>query len=553
MTNAADDHAARSALKALRSARQRKRLVQLEWFELAYKVYVAAIIAIAAVVLVANLIGDDPFTPDQLVHLRTYAPSVVGVVMAVLVGLGLRSGARGGPISVESAEVLHVLMAPVSRRAVLLRPGVQQVRLAAFAGLSAGAIAGLLTGRRVGDDLSPWILCAALVGGTLAVSFVAAGMLAHVVRLPRWAATAMVFGLAGWQAASVPTRWNVPGPFDTVGSLAIWPMRVHAVDLVTPALVIAAAVLGLAALGRFSVDALARRSALVTQLRFAVTMRDLRTVVLLRRQLSNEQHRTKPWFAWPGPDLPVVAARGVHSVTRFPLSRLWRMLLLTALAAAAQVAAYRGTTPAIVVSGLATFVLGLECLEAFAQEVDQPDRCDAVPHVRGWLLARHLVVPAILSAFLGVLGAVGVVIATGGNTVAWQLALVVTLPVVWGGLGGAVLNIMSGIPAPETPGSVNELLPPEVAGMREIFRTVRPLVVAIAGSLPIAVARAAAKTGAQPVPPALQATVAVGILLAVVAWWARRRDEFTSKFRGLWAAGDAEFQARHRARPGGTP
>jgi hypothetical protein len=113
-----------------------------------------------------------------------------------------------------------------------------------------------------------------------------------------------------------------------------------------------------------------------------------------------------------------------------------------------------------------------------------------------------------------------------------------------------VLNVMAGIPAPITTGSVSDLLPPEVAGMRELYRSAQPLVVALAGSLPILVARSAVRHHHQPLPPVVQATVAVGILLAVVGWWARRRDEVKSKARTLWAAGDAEFNAR-RSRAGG--
>ena len=51
-----------------------------------------------------------------------------------------------------------------------------------------------------------------------------------------------------------------------------------------------------------SLDALARRSSLVAQLRFAVTMQDLRTVILLRRQLNQEQTRGSPWVKVPAVD-----------------------------------------------------------------------------------------------------------------------------------------------------------------------------------------------------------------------------------------------------------
>lgn len=548
-----DGHA---ALRALRSARQRKRLVRLEWFELAYKVYVAGFVVIGAVALLSHFVGDELLTVAQYADVIAYAPSFLGLVMAVAVGMGLRSGARGGPLSVEVADVHHVLLAPLSRRRVLMRPGGQQVRLWAFTGLAVGAVGGQLLGRRMGDALGPWALSGAAAGATIGLGFVTAALLAHAGRMRRWQATLLAAALVAWQGAALLSVADtgkgkpVRGPFDTVGSLMLWPVRVRPIDMVAPLVMALAAGAGLALLGRFSVDALARRSALVSQLRFAVTVRDLRTVVLLRRQLSNEQHRLRPWFRVPSSERLPVMVRGARGIARFPGSRLIRMALLVAVAAVAQVAAYRGTTPAIVVSALAAFVLGLECLEPFAQEIDQPDRCDGIPHPRGWVLVRHLPVSAVIAVLFGVLGAVGVGVALR-TTVAWQLAAVLMLPVVLAGLAGAVLNVMAGIPTPITPGSVGDLLPPEVAGMKEVFRTVRPLVVAVIGSLPVLAARAAAEDGHDPIPPALQVGVAVGLVVAAVTWWARSRDNVRAKFRALLSAGDTEFNLRHGAKSGG--
>lgn len=532
-----------AALRALRAARQRKRLVRLEWFELAYKVYLAAIAVVGAVVLVSNAVGDDPLDASQTADVVRLAPPIVGVALAAALLMGLRSGARGGPVSVEAADVQYVLLAPVDRRAVLTRPAVQQFRLAAFAGAVVGGVGGQLLGRRLERALIPWVVSGAAVGALIGLAFVAAALGAHIVAMRRWQAGVLGTALFGWQIAAVPERWHVAGPFDTLGSLVLWPLRVHVQDLVLPAIVVVVAALDLLGLRRLSIDALARRTALVRQLRFAVTMRDLRTVILLRRQLSNEQHRVRPWFPVPRGLGTTVTRRGLHSVARFPAARVLRMCGLAALAGAAQVAAFRGTTPAIFVSALASFVLGLECLEPFAQEVDQPDRCDSLPRARGWLLLRHLVVPAVTAAVVGLVG-VATAIAMSRTETGWELSLLLVLPVVWGGLAGAVLNVMSALPAPVTPGSVSDLLPPEVAGMREVFRTARPLVVPVAGSLPVLAARAAARAGNQPVPPALQAIVGVALLIAAVVWWARRRDEIRARASALWAAGDAEFNAR---------
>ena len=547
ITTAAPDHA---AVRALRDARRRKRLVSLEWFELAYKVYVVALVAIVAVALLANLVGDARLDENQVGDVVRLTPAVVGSVMALALALGLRSGARGGPISVEQPDVQYLLLAPVSRRAVLSRPAVQQFRLAAFAGAAVGAVGGQLLGRRLNRALIPWTVMGAAAGATIGLALVAAALLAHVVHLRRWQATLVGAVLLGWQAAGIPNDWGVPGPLDTVGSLVLWPLRTHVVDLAGPVLVLSAAALALLGLERLSIDALSRRSALVSQLRFAVTMRDLRTVVLLRRQLSNEQHRVRPWFRTPRLVRKPVTRRGVQSIARFPLGRVIRMVLLAGVTAAAQVIAFRGTTPMVVVSGLAAFVLGLECVEPFAQEIDRPERCEALPQQRGWLLVRHLPVPAAVAAVFGLLGVAGIV-ALHRTAMSWHLGLLLVLPVVWAGAAGAVLNVMSGLPEPVAAGAVNDMLPPEVAGVREVLRTVKPLAVAISGSLPVLVARAAVRRGDQPVPPTLQAVVAVGLVIAAVAWWARKRDDVKLKFGALWAAGDAEFRARH-SRAGGS-
>ena len=48
-----------------------------------------------------------------------------------------------------------------------------------------------------------------------------------------------------------------------------------------------------------SLEAAERRTELVGQLRFAVTLQDLRTVLVLRRQLAQERPRSRPWIRRP--------------------------------------------------------------------------------------------------------------------------------------------------------------------------------------------------------------------------------------------------------------
>ena len=67
--------------------------------------------------------------------------------------------------------------------------------------------------------------------------------------------------------------------------------------LVPVALVAALLVVGFLGLAGLSLEAAERRTSLVGQLKFAVTLQDLRTVLVLRRQLAMELPRSRPWIS----------------------------------------------------------------------------------------------------------------------------------------------------------------------------------------------------------------------------------------------------------------
>ena len=218
-------------------------------------------------------------------------------------------------------------------------------------------------------------------------------MIVHVLHLPRWLATGLALLVLVAQGFAIAGR--IPGPGDSIGSFALWGMRVHAVDIVGIAVVIALGIVAVALAGNLRVEPLVRRGDLVTQLHFAVTMQDLRTVVLLRRQLRGEQPRTAA----------VVRLR--PTLTGSPSSchlatRLARPPALPGrppdpdggprvAAGVASVAVLRGTTPAIAGIGIALYLLGLDAVEPLSQEIDHPDHTDGVPIARGWMMAHHII------------------------------------------------------------------------------------------------------------------------------------------------------------------
>ncbi|MEI8241543.1 MAG: DUF6297 family protein, partial [Actinomycetota bacterium] len=283
-----------AALKALRRTRKMHRLGNLDWFEAMYRVYLVGGFGGGAVLWISSSVKDQPVTEHTAQQVLSHGPAVLGLLAAFAFLAGVRGGAQGGPLALEAADVVHVMLAPVDRFRALLRPAGQRLRSAMFTGAMAGAIVGQLGGRRLPGSLVAWAAAGALYGANVGAIWVAAALLSHTLRVPRWLATVVGLGALGWQLAAVARA--VPGLFDLNGSLGLWGWRQHPVDLVAVVCTIAAAVAGFALLARTSLDALARRSALVDQLKFAVTMQDLRTVILLRRQLNQESTRRQPYL-----------------------------------------------------------------------------------------------------------------------------------------------------------------------------------------------------------------------------------------------------------------
>src|SRR5205823_1917689 len=84
---------------------------------------------------------------------------------------------------------------------------------------------------------------------------------------------------------------------------------------VTVGVVLAGAVLALSAvrLGQMSLEAAEHRGRMAAQLRFALSLQDLRAVILLRRRLAAEEPRARPW-ARLGAGRPVASQAAVPSV-----------------------------------------------------------------------------------------------------------------------------------------------------------------------------------------------------------------------------------------------
>jgi hypothetical protein len=567
---------ARANLRELRRSRTQHRLGDTEWYDVAYRVYLFALVGLTVVVVVSDairgLIPDDVETGELLAR----GPATLGLVVVTACAIGLRSGADGGPISIEVADVRHLLLAPIPRRMVMTKPVTQRLRAVVFALALGAAVIGQLVARELVGSRAAWAASGALFGAIVGAMFVSMAMFAHVLSMARWLASLIGAVLIAWQAAAVWAAWNDErfgdlGPANLAGSIAFWGIRQRPLDIVAIVVAVGAAVLAVAVAGRLRLEPLARRGELVSQLRFAATVQDLRTVVILRRQLRAEALRAKPWGRRapgrrapegkaparadglvPGPVDParhgdrspapsIVWRRGLRSLRRLPSARLTRIALLAAIGGiGAALTVSSSPLFSLLLLG-AAFLVGMESLEPLSQEIDRPDRTDGLPVDRGWLFMHHLVASTLVLVAAGIIGAVAATIVEPGYAAAaFALAIPVAILGATGPVVTTVLDASTPIAVANTTltgaprGQESPFALPEFAGAATAFRTLTPVVVSASAVVPVLLMRVDATPST-----VIRSIGGAALFVSVVLLWVRRRDRWSVAVRAFFAEGRA--------------
>ena len=507
----------------LRRARRKQRVAAIHWVDALYQVYITGLLAVVAVVFASGLVGDTEVSAATLVDVQSHGAAVVGVVAALAVFLGLRSGSRGGPLALERPDVRHVLLSPVDRGVALRYPAWRQLRFLAFASAAVGATAGQLALRRLPGNAAEWMLFGALFGVVVIGLGFGSALMAAGTGLHSWFATVGGGLLVVWSVADVAGKAPT-APGTVVGRLALWPMQADPLSLLGVALAVLLVGAGMRLVAGTSLEAAERRTALVGQLRFAVTLQDLRTVLVLRRQLAQERPRSQPWIpAIKGRKARFpVWQRGLRSVARWPASRIVRVVVLAAVAGLAVRGVWAGTTPLVLLAGLSLWIAALDAAEPLGQEIDHPGRTEAYPCERGELFLQHLPVVAVVSLVTGLVAGLVALAPVGSPVPAGVALLAGSIAGLMAGCG-AVVSVVQGAPAAV---DLLAMSTPEIAGSRTVFRAAWPPGLAVLGTLPLLAARAS-ESGASNPPPLVAAMNVVLVLLAIVALvggWVRFRD-----------------------------
>lgn len=507
----------------LRRARRQQRVSAIHWVDALYQVYITGLVAIVAVVFASSAVGDGEIGAATLADVRAHGAAVMGVVAALAVFLGLRSGSRGGPLALEQPDVRHVLLSPVDRGVALRYPAWRQLRFLSFAAAAAGATAGQLALRRLPGNAAEWMAVGALFGVVVVGLGFGSALVAAGTGLRPWLATLVGGLLVAWSMADVADK-TPTAPGTIVGRLPLWPLHTDLLALVGVVVALALVAAGMRLVAGTSLEAAERRTSLVGQLRFAVTLQDLRTVLVLRRQLAQERPRSRPWI----PALRrrarfPVWQRGLRSVARWPASRIVRVVVLAVAAGLAMRGVWSGTTPLVLLAGLALWVAALDAAEPLGQEIDHPGRTDAYPTARGQLFLQHLPVVAIVSIATGLVAGIVALVPVGGHVPADVALLVGAVGGLLAGCG-SIVSVVQG--APEAVDTL-AMSTPEIAGSRTVFRTAWPPGLAVIGTLPLLAARAAERGLSKPPPFSAAANVTIPLLVLVVllGGWVRFRDD----------------------------
>ena len=478
-----DIEATTAALHELRRTRRHNRLSDVHWIDALYRVYMVGLATVIFVMFASSQLPTDRLTTAEAADFATTAPLWLGFAFAAAIGIGLRSGGRGGPLVLEAPVVMHELSAPVPRSEVVRGPAIKQLRFLAFAGGVVGAIIGELAARRLPvNPVASIVSCAA----AFAIVGVAASAIAMAVsgrRIRWWPANAMAAVLLVWSAADILTGHQT-SPLTLLADLAFWPITFRALALIPVAIAGLLVFLGLSRIGDLSIEHALRRAGLVAQLRFAVTLQDVRTVVLLRRQLSQENPRLRPWIrigrARRRTFIPPVWKRDWQSYLRFPLPRVARMVLMAGVGGIAIGAVWRGTIPAIIIAGFALYIVAYDAAEPTAQEVDHPTRWESYPEAPGAFLLQHLAAAFAVMVLMGIVaGAAATVLVP--FAVVWKIGLILIIPVALAAAVAATISTAMG--APDVAGLSG--LGPDVMGWVMLARLVIPPAIVVVSLLPM--------------------------------------------------------------------
>jgi len=428
----------KQALSELRSARRRRHLRGMDKSDIAYKAYITVVFGLFGFFAALGAVDEAPIGDNTVRWLTSHGGQWIGLGIAAVVAAALRSGANGGPLTIDDIDAHHLLLSPLSRHDVLDKPVRKLFLSTAGAAGVLGAAAGELGARRMTGTKTEWVFGAALAGILVGLLAVGCALIISGHRKRGPVVTVMWMAVAGWSIADV--WFNIDtSPLSYIGRLAVWPLAGEPIHLAVIALVLAIVVAGYQAVVGVSVERILRRAVLIRQIRFALSQQDLRSLILLRRQLAFEAPRRRPIVNIRMKRMAArfpVFVRDLRSYMRWPTRRITRVTGLSIAAGLSVAGMWHGTTVLIAGTGVLLYLISLEVVEPYGQEVDHPTVMETMPLDTGRILIEHLIGGAVAMIPIWIVATAAAFAASGSaDLLAAMLAAAVPLAMVSVGAG----------------------------------------------------------------------------------------------------------------------
>jgi len=314
------------------------------------------------------------------------------VIVVVVIGAGLWSGARGGPLMVTRPVILHELGSPVSRRRLLLPWLIRQAAAWAIAAAVMATVVSVLADAAVFtyESVVPPSV-AALLAAWAAVFLAVSTMVAtHQPELRvRLGAGVLVMVAIVVVAVAVGVSMRTWAGLGVVGAVAV-----------------ASTLLGAAVVPFAPIEPMWRRATAVESMRSSLQQLQFQRAVLdLRHATEQPPFGTERYLAWNR--LPLGLWRHIAGVQHTPGWHLARLVVLTgALAALFWLGDLSQGVVALAMSGCALFI-GIELSGAVAATADQMTFAVHYPRGSGVILRGQVLTAALIAAGLGLIAAVG--------------------------------------------------------------------------------------------------------------------------------------------------
>ena len=236
-------------------------------------------------------------------------------------------------------------------------------------------------------------------------------------------------------------------PTAQIGRVALLPLTSSVFAVVGGLLALALVGVGLIRLGHTSLEPLRHRASLIGELRFAATLQDMRSVIVLHRELAQELPRSRPWWQRHSDRGGPCWQRDWRGLARWPISRIVRTVVLAVVVALAAAGLWHGIDAFVLLAGVVVFLIGVDAVEGLAQETDHAERPEQYPIVWGELVVAHLLAPAVI-LFALVTVAMLAAAALTGNVTDLVVGVITVVPAALAGVVAAGLSVVIGAPPP---------------------------------------------------------------------------------------------------------